>query len=418
MARSPTRIERAQPFTLVHSADLHLGSAMAVADRLGRADDLKSASYEALEHLVDLVEDQEARILTLAGDLFDVADQENPFPRRRLSKSLERIPESAVAVVRGNHDHHMEGAPRPRYPEHVFEFEGERATWDLGWVRLHGVSYDRQHVRESLLPRYPPASRDHFDIGLLHANVGGNTDHAPYAPCTVTDLVGHGYRMWLLGHVHKRAVLCEEPLVLYPGNLQGRHARETGARTAEVIQVDAGGSVTHEPVPVHSVLWLEEAVDVSAAQDEEQVIDLVLGHCERRRKALGRERGAVARLRLMGASDLHRRLMRTPAAGEPAFAQVVQEMVNERFAQESPFFLVDRVLVDTRIALDLAALEDAPDMAGVLVRLAQDPSMRREALAQLKDGPVDEEELEALLESLWERGLHGALARVVGVEEA
>lgn len=417
MTRFSTRIARGEPFTLVHSADLHLGSAMAVAERLSRGDDLKDASYEALEHLMDVVDEQDARVLTLAGDLFDTADQENPFPRRRLAKALERVPETAVAVVRGNHDHHMEGAPRPRYPEHVFEFEGERTTWDLGWVRIHGVSYDRQHVRESLLPRYPPTSREHFDIGLLHANVGGNTDHAPYAPCTVTDLVGHGYRMWLLGHIHKRAVLHDDPLVLYPGNLQGRHARETGKRTVEVIHVDAGGSVAHEPVPVHSVLWLQESVEVSSAQDEEQVIDQVLGHCERLRKGLSRERGAVARLRLTGHSDLHRRLMRTPAAGEPSFAEVVQEEVNERFAEESPFFLVDRVLVDTRLALDLEALEDAPDMAGVLVRLAQEPAMRKEALAALKDGPIGEERLEAILESLWDRGVHGALARVVGADE-
>lgn len=417
MTRPPRSIEQGEAFTLVHSADLHLGSPMAVAHRLGRADDLREATYESLDRLMDLVEAEDAQVLTLAGDLFDHADQENPFPRRRLVEALGRVPQTAVAVVRGNHDHHMESAPRPRYPENVCEFEGDRCTWDLGWVRLHGVSYDRRHVWDSLLPRYPEASPDRFDIGLLHANVGGAPGHAAYAPCTVRDLVGHGYRMWLLGHVHKRCVLSQDPLVLYPGNLQGRHARESGPRTAEVIEVDEGGQVRHRPVPVHSVLWVQEEVDVSGSHQVEDVMDRVLSCAERLRSSLGHERGVVARFVLTGITGAHAQLVRTPGSGEPSFAQGVQEEVNERFAEESPFLLVDRVLVDTRPHLDREALEDEPDMAGVLVRLARKEGVRQEALSALGDGPVDPEELERLLEAVWERGVNGALARVVGVDE-
>ena len=78
-----------------------------------------------------------------------------------------------------------------------------------------------------------------FTIGLLHANVGGNTDHALYAPCSLEDLAQSGIDYWALGHVHTRQVLRERtPTVVYPGNPQGRHPNETGARGVYLVEVD------------------------------------------------------------------------------------------------------------------------------------------------------------------------------------
>lgn len=386
---------------------------MAVARRMGRDDDLSGATYDALSNLIDVVREQEAGLLTLSGDLFDHADQENPVPRRRLARALEEVPETAVAVVRGNHDHHKRGAPRPRYPGNVFEFEGNNRSWDLGWVRVHGVSFDRQHVRESLLPFYPPASSDHLDIGLLHANVGGRPGHDDYAPCTLERLVEHGYDAWLLGHIHKREVLSQDPLVVYPGNLQGRHANESGPRSVEVVDVDAGGSFSTRPVPVHSLLWLQEEVDVSSAGDVEEVMDAAFSSCEALLGRLQRERGAVLRLRLVGATQAHSAVVQLVDRGEKPLAVTLREELNERFADRDPFLLTDRVEVDTRLPVDLEALADSKDVLGVLVRVAGEEATREEALQVLAQGPVTSEEAEVLLERYWEPALQDAVARML-----
>ncbi len=387
---------------------------MKVARRLGRTDDLREATYEALSSLVSLVADQGADILTLGGDLFDEADQLNPIPRRNLRDALSRIPDVPVAIVRGNHDHHDPRAPSVQYPPNVTEFEGNRKTLDLGWVRIHGVSYSSPRVTESLLPRYPQASDNHFDIGLLHANVGGNTDHAPYAPCTVEELTRFGYRMWLLGHIHKRLVLSEDPLILYPGNLQGRDAGELGPKSAEVISVDSGGSARHYPVNVHSVLWQARQIDATSCATIDDVLDLARTSAKSWLELLKGERGLVVRLEVLGQTDAHESLMRTPETGALSAADLVQQEIHREFAEADPFVLVDEVRVNTTIPLDLERLAKSETALGVLVRLGrQEAVFKRAVEAVLAEGPL-EKEAEGLLRSLWPGALQGALGRIRG----
>ncbi len=42
-----------------------------------------------------------------------------------------------------------------------------------------------------------------------------------------------------LGHVHAHEIVSRTPFIAYPGNLQGRHARETGPKGALVVEFDS-----------------------------------------------------------------------------------------------------------------------------------------------------------------------------------
>ena len=118
----------------------------------------------------------------------------------------------------------------------MFPEEPKRAT-------VYGVSYPTREVRENLTPRFDgTGSAQGFVIGLLHANVGGNQYHDSYAPCTVSDLANTGFDYWALGHVHTRQMLRETgPTIVYPGNSQGRHPNEPGARGVYLVEVDDHG---------------------------------------------------------------------------------------------------------------------------------------------------------------------------------
>ena len=72
----------------------------------------------------------------------------------------------------------------------------------------------------------------------IHTSVDGREGHDPYAPTRLDVLRSKGHDYWALGHVHEREVLCRNPWVVFPGNLQGRHARETGAKGATLVEVD------------------------------------------------------------------------------------------------------------------------------------------------------------------------------------
>ena len=73
---------------------------------------------------------------------------------------------------------------------------------------------------------------------MLHPNVAGQTGHDSYAPCELTDLEEREFNYWALGHVHTRKTLREKgPVVHYPGNVQGLHRNEEGARGVTLVEV-------------------------------------------------------------------------------------------------------------------------------------------------------------------------------------
>ena len=120
---------------------------------------------------------------------------------------------------------------------------------------VQGMSYPTREVTDNLALQFsPPQSGSIFTIGLLHANVGGNSAHPNYAPCTVEDLSASGIDYWALGHVHTRQTLKRAaPVIAYPGNIQGRHPNETGERGALVVDVDPSGASKSEFVPLDVV---------------------------------------------------------------------------------------------------------------------------------------------------------------------
>src|SRR5690606_3752043 len=54
--------------------------------------------------------------------------------------------------------------------------------------------------------------------------------HAVYAPFKKEQLLAKNYHYWALGHIHQRQILHQDPFIVYPGNIQGRHRKEAGPK--------------------------------------------------------------------------------------------------------------------------------------------------------------------------------------------
>lgn len=52
-----------------------------------------------------------------------------------------------------------------------------------------------------------------FAIGIVHANVDSNPDHADDVPCSIEDLVSQEMDYRALGHIHTYTVLRPETLL-------------------------------------------------------------------------------------------------------------------------------------------------------------------------------------------------------------
>jgi DNA repair exonuclease SbcCD nuclease subunit len=147
-----------------------------------------------------------------------------------------------------------------------------------------------------------------LNIGVLHTSLDGSRGHDGYAPCSVESLRRFGYDYWALGHVHAAEVLSRDPWIVYPGNLQGRSIRETGAKGAMRVTVDDGRIVAVEPLVFDGARWALEIVDVSGVAHEADVlqrIDAALADLHQRSDG----RPVAVRVTLEGTTPLHNHLV-------------------------------------------------------------------------------------------------------------
>lgn len=298
-------------FKFIHAADLHLdspllGLAGKSADFAAR---IEAASREAFDNLVELAIDEGCRFVLLAGDIFD-GDLRNFQTGLYFVDGMRRLGEAGIDVfmILGNHDSQNRFADKLSMTQNVHVFPKTAATsrsLDDVEVTIHGRSYPRWDVSEDIARDYPQATAGTLNIGVLHtACAGSEGEHARYAPCTPEQLANHGYDYWALGHVHERAILSEHPHIVYPGNLQGRHAREAGPKGAMLVTVRDGRIEVVEHRALDVVRWHSASFDATSHEDQTTMFAALRGDLAQ--VGLAAEGRPVAlRLTLHGATPLH-----------------------------------------------------------------------------------------------------------------
>ncbi len=296
---------------IVHTADIHLDSPLTgLASRAGeRAKEFVGATRRALTSLVSYAIDVEASLVLIAGDLYD-GDWRDFTTGLFFVSEMTRLERKGirVAVIKGNHDAENRITRSLVWPENVKIFRADRAeTWvlnDLG-VAIHGRSFPKREVTQNIALTYPDRAAGLLNIGMLHTAAEGKLGHMPYAPCSVRELLAKEYDYWALGHVHARTVLNENPWVVFPGNLQGRHANESGPKGATVLTVDGDRINSVEHVPLDVVRWAHVRVDLTGCGNYEEALRRVrLKLSAEAESADGRT--VAARLTLFGKTVLHR----------------------------------------------------------------------------------------------------------------
>ncbi|MCY3776929.1 MAG: DNA repair exonuclease, partial [Candidatus Aminicenantes bacterium] len=329
----------------VHAADLHLDSpftGLKAAAPQNVANGLYSATFNAYENIIDLCISEEVDALLVAGDVYDGADR-SLRAQLKFIEGLKKLDANGVRsfLCHGNHDPSDGWEARLNYPAgcHCFgpEWEAVPVSDGPNGVVIYGVSYPKRDVAENLVRRLGKVDPGPFSIGVVHGNVNNDPNHAAYAPCSLDDLAQSSVNYWALGHVHTRKVLSErEPTVAYPGNPQGKHPNETGARGVFLVEVDDGENVRLEFHPMDVVRWKWLPVDIGTFGTEQELLDALQ---ERMQGVLDEAdgRSVVVRITLTGRGELNRTLRRPNAIDD------IVEAINGEWAKRSPFAWCERI---------------------------------------------------------------------------
>jgi len=371
-------------FKFIHAADIHLDSPRGGIDRDADApaEEIRHAPRQALENLVRLAIDEAVQFLLIAGDLYD-GDWKDFRTGLFFIAQMTRLRDAGIPVylIAGNHDAANKMTKTLELPVNVFLFsEKKPETKELGelGVAIHGQSFAKAAVTDDLAAGYPVYASGMFNIGLLHTCATKSGEHERYAPCTLDGLRSKEYQYWALGHIHKREILHRDPLIVFPGNLQGRHIRESGAKGCYLVTVDDRDKPVETFYPLDVLRWEHCFVDVAGAANGSDVVQCV----GRRLLELVRssdDRTLAVRVELRGPSAAHQQLVAESHRWQ-------QEIKSQGMQLGEGRVWIERVVLATTPPRDAVDLSEGPlgELLQYLTALKDDPDGLAELARELE----------------------------------
>lgn len=353
----------------VHAADIHLDSPLKGLEKYESApvEKIREATREAFKNLIAFCIEEKVDLLLISGDLFD-GDLKDFKAGLFLTSQLKRLSNANIptVIIRGNHDAEAKMTKKLHWPELVHELnvkKPETIKFEELSIAVHGQGYAERDVFDDMSQHYPAPLTGMFNIGMLHTALQGRDGHTAYAPTSVEKLRSKGYEYWALGHVHTREVVDTNPYIVFPGNIQGRHAKETGPKGVTLVTIED----THvESVIEHFldvVRWDHCRVDLSEAFNERDVYSAIRkAISEAEERAEGRL--LACRLSLVGATELHADLV----SRQEDWAYGIRAEMTD--SDGDVWIEKIRFKTQTKLDLDQLRLQDDP-LGGVLRKLQQ-----------------------------------------------
>lgn len=368
-------------FKFIHAADIHLDSPLVGLPRYEGApvERLRDAIRQAFCNLIDLAIAERVAFVLIAGDLYD-GDWKDYKTGLFLASQMSKLREAGilVVVIAGNHDASSQITKHLRMPDNVKVMATRKPETyiieDFG-VAAQGQGFPTRAVMDDLSAAYPEPDSHLFNIGLLHTAVDGREGHDWYAPCSLQGLLSKGYDYWALGHVHKREVLHRDPWIIFPGNIQGRHARELGPKGCTLVTVHDGRVISAEHQDLDLIRWTAIKVDASGVNSSDEVLTRVT-------RALKQEfdasdgRALAARIKIIGPCKAHGEFSVDPDHWINEVRTAATDLSNGEI-------WLERIEFQTSMEIDLDEIIAREDALGGLLRAIRDLDADDDILVEL-----------------------------------
>ena len=353
-------------FRFIHAADPHLDSPLQGLEAHEGApiEVLRGATRRAFENLVNLAIGEKVDFVVIAGDLYD-GDWKDYNTGLFFRAQMVRLQREAIPVylIAGNHDAESVITKRLRLPENVHEFSTRSAETKQvpnQSVVIHGRGFPNRAVPENLVIDYPAAVPGKFNLGVLHTSLVGKLGHDTYSPCSEADLREKGYGYWALGHIHQPEVISKNPWIVFAGNCQGRHIKETGPRGCRLVTVNNALEVEGaEWRSLDVVRWEELSVDFTGVKSETDALGRV-GVAMANAVKAAEGRLVASRIILTGTTSLHGSLHREDQHWRAQLLACAQD-------QGAESIWIERIKLATTPVYDIAQLAERDALTKMVV---------------------------------------------------
>ena len=353
----------------IHAADIHIDSPLRGLENYesAPAEEIRGATRKALNNLINLAIEEEVSFVIISGDMYD-GDWKDYNTGLFLLSRLSKLTSKGISVfiAKGNHDAESKITRELKLPRGINLFSSKKPeTFTLKElnIAIHGQSFAARAVTEDLASSYPAPVSGMFNIGVLHTSLNGREGHENYAPCSLDTLKSKNYNYWALGHVHKREILSEKPWIVFSGNTQGRHIKETGPKGCMLVTIDTEtlSVVSAEFRALHSLVWSLRTIDISGISETFEVVEAVRRDVEKEFIKNNNEFTAL-RIILKGSCKAHRQLSLEP---EKWINEIRLSIADSSFGDS---VWLEKLLIKTTFESDIEQIKKRNDPIGDMLR--------------------------------------------------
>jgi DNA repair exonuclease SbcCD nuclease subunit len=189
------------------------------------------------------------------------------------------------------------------------------------------------------------------------------------------------YDYWALGHVHQYEILSDDPWIVFSGNIQGRHVRETGPKGCVLVTVDDRDRPEIKFKPLDVIRWEIVTVDSTGAESGYRVMDRF---CNRLETLLEKneDRPLVVRVLIQGETQAHGELLANVDRWGNEIRASALDISGHRV-------WIEKIKFHTRLPTSERNLQTGDGAMGELVKLFDEFSDNPDLLRELSDELMD-----------------------------
>ncbi len=258
------------------TGDLHIGRR---SSRIPNANSTTSCS-SAWKRIVTYAIKNKIELILVSGDFID-RDNKNFEAMGPIRAGIEELEKHNIHVicVAGNHDHDVLPEIVQKINRDNFFLLGRGGCWeehhfngsDATTLVINGWSFPKPSYRISPLNSISiNKNASSFNIGLMHADY--EVSNSSYGPVSHVELEASGVDLWVLGHIHRRAIIdmSSGRKAIYPGSPQAMDPGpgEQGEHGFYDVEIKNDKILDIDFIPVSSVRYEELTVDISDCDNE------------------------------------------------------------------------------------------------------------------------------------------------------